>query len=92
MEQIHLYLGRRNKPPVVELIEKGYSYEAVQWEQYRPYTWRFDVNGSELVIIYNDQSHSAVWSGYLNDKLSYQGNYIGLIRRYPYLYNYIEYI
>jgi hypothetical protein len=85
-------MKRKNRLPVVELIEKGYGYEAVQWEQNRPYTWRFDVNGSELVIIYNDQSHSAVWSSYLDDRLSYQGNYIGLMKRYPYLYNYIEYI
>lgn len=91
-EPIRRLLKPKNAPPVVKLLEKGYSYEAVQWDTYRPYIWRFDVSDSELSVIYNDQSMSAVWSAYLDGKLTYQGNYVGLIKRYPYLYNYIEFI
>jgi hypothetical protein len=91
-EWIRRLMMPKNRPPVVKLLEKGSSNEAVQWDNYRPYIWRFDVDGFGLSVIYNDQSVSAVWSAYRDGKLVYQGNYIGLIHRFPYLYSYIEFM
>ena len=91
-KRISRLLVRKKTSLVVEFIEKGYIYEAVQWEQYRPFIWRFNVNGSELVDAYNEQSRKAVWSVYVDDKRVYEGNYIDMMARYPYLYEYIEYM
>jgi hypothetical protein len=89
---LHLFLPKKLAPPTIKLIEKGYLYEASSWQTYSPYRWRFIVDRDEIDIIYDNDTTIALWSVYINNNLKYTGNYTGMIERYPYIYDYIEYM
>jgi hypothetical protein len=73
-------------------VQKGYVGDLGAWQTYSPYIWRFDISGDELTIVYNNDTTEVLWSTFINNKLTYLGNYTGVISRYPYVYDYIEYM
>jgi hypothetical protein len=85
-------IGRKKIPPTVKLVQKGYIGDLGPWQTYSPYIWRFDISGDELAIVYNNDTTEALWSTFINNKQTYLGNYTGMIERYPYIYDYIEYM
>jgi hypothetical protein len=88
-----LRLEKTRSHKIVKLIKKGYINEAsLSSPIYGPYLWRFDIDGDELSIIYNNDTTNALWSAFKDNKLKYLGNYTGMIQRYPYIYDYIEYM
>jgi hypothetical protein len=90
---LNLFVPTKTKtPPTVKLTKKGYINEGISWQTYSPYMWKFDVDGDELTIVYNNDTTFALWSAFKNDKLTYLGNYTGMIERYPYIYDFIEYM
>ena len=50
------------------------------------------MGGDDLTIIYNNDTTFALWSVFINNEQKYLGNYTGMIERYPYIYDYIEYM
>jgi hypothetical protein len=89
----HLFKGEKVKPhKIVKLTKKGYLNEGLSRPTYGPYLWRFDVDGDELSIIYNSDTSNALWSAFKNNKLRYTGNYTGVVAKYPYVYDHIEYM
>ena len=79
-----------NETPTIKLINKGYVREDLSTQTNCPYRWTFEINKDLLTIIYNKKSTYAPWSAFINDKEEYMGSDIGIIQRYPYIYNYIE--
>ena len=86
-----VYWARRRLPTsIVTPIDSGYIDSRDLWEPWRPFKWRFDLDGKEMLIVNNDQVIDGYWSVYMSNRLFYKGNYSSMMRMYPYLLEYID--